>query len=298
MRAIGIDIGGSKTLVGMVETATGAIVARIELATPPPGAAGPRFLDMLAEAVRALPARGSMPLGIGICELVDTRGEIVSAHRVRLASKAVHEALAFAGPVAIEADVRAAALAEAVHGAGRGFGHWLYANAGTGIATVLMHGERPYPGAHGRALASGMSPAAFHAEGVASLTVEDFSGGAGMLQRARAAGLNVGSVSDLIVLAGRNEAAAREVVDTGGRVLGRALGFLANALDPEAIVLGGGIASGEPGYVRACETALRETVWYPDPSLPKLLPAALGVDAGLVGAALAAVNRLAPVAGR
>lgn len=294
MRAIGIDIGGSKTLVGVVETVTGAIVARIELATPPPGAAGPQFLDMLADAVRALPARGDMPLGIGICELVDTGGEIVSAHRVRLASKAVHEALAFAGPVVIEADVRAAALAEAIHGAGRGFGHWLYANAGTGIATVLMHGDRPYPGAHGRALASGMSPATFHADGSASLTVEDFSGGAGLLQQARAAGLDVDSVSDLVALAGKNDTVARRVFDIGGCMLGRALGFLANALDPEAIILGGGIAAGEPGYVRACETALRETVWYPDPALPKLLPAALGVDAGLVGAALAALNQLAP----
>lgn len=294
MRAIGIDIGGSKTLVGVVDASTGGIVELGELATPGQGEPGDRFLDELGDAVRDLSGAAALPLGVGICELVETDGEIVSAHRVSLTSDALRSMFGFAPIVVIEADVRAAALAEAAHGSGRDLKHWIYANAGTGVATVLMQGGQPYLGSRGRTLSAGMSPVAFVPEAADGAVVEDFAGGAGMLQHARSIGFDFPAVSDLIEAAGSGAAAARKVLDTGGAVMGRALGFLANALDPEAIVLGGGVAMGDAGYFAACERALHETIWHPDSSLPPLLRAGLGRNSGLVGAALTALRRDKP----
>jgi glucokinase len=293
MWAIGVDVGGSKTSVGLVDTASARIVEHVDLATPPLDETGQRFLDAVAETAKGLLARiadANTPVGVGICELVDVDGEIVSAHRVNWRSREVRSVFGFAGRVTIEADVRAAAAAEAVHGAGVGLRHWIYANAGTGIATVLMDGETPYLGAHGRGLASGLGPVTFLSANPSGWSVEDVAGGAGMLNRARAAGLSVDRFAELIDPANTDQTAGNEIVREGGAVLGRILGLLANTLDPEAIVLGGGIALASDDYTAACRDAFRETIWFTDAGIPEIRLARLGPSSGLVGAAMAAVR--------
>lgn len=231
-----------------------------------------------------------MPAGIGICELVDIGGEILSAHRVRWGTADVRRAFAFAKSVAIEADVRAAAIAEAEFGAGAGLRHWIYANAGTGIATVLMDGRTPYLGAHGRGVAMGMSLAELRPSGQVSPTVEDIAGGAGMLLRAREAGLAVARIADLIDRANAGHEPERNILTEGGHVFGRALALLANSLDPEAVVIGGGIAAASTGYVAACREAFDNSVWYARDGVPALLPARFGSESGLIGAALMGIR--------
>lgn len=289
MLAIGVDVGGSKASVGIVDTADGRIVGRLDIATPPVEETGDAFLAVVAEAARELAARhsgASVPAGIGICELVDIGGEILSGHRVRWETSDVRSAFAFAADVAIEADVRAAAIAEAEFGAGAGLRHWIYANAGTGIATVLMDGRAPYLGAHGRGVAMGMSLAELRPSGQVSPTIEDIAGGAGMLLRAREAGLTVARIADLIDRANAGHELERAILTEGGHVFGRALALLANSLDPEAVVIGGGIAAAGPDYVTACCKAFDSSVWYARDGIPALVPARFGSESGLIGAAL------------
>jgi glucokinase len=294
MWAIGIDVGGSKASIGLVDTATGNIAERVEVVTPPREEAGRQFLDHVSEAAKRLAethaGAAGAPVGIGMCELVDRAGEIVSAHRVNWTSREVRAAFGFAGRVTIEADARAAALAEAAHGAGAGLRHWIYANAGTGIATVLMDGATPYLGAHGHALASGMGPATFLSGHPSAGSVEEIAGGAGMLQRAREYGLVVDRFAELVGQGDEHRNTRDQIFEEGGAVLGRALGFLANALDPEAVVLGGGVALASPVYAAACRKAFRDAIWYTEAGVPEIRPALLGSNSGLVGAAMAAVR--------
>lgn len=290
MRAIGVDVGGSKASVGLIDTMTGTIIDRVQIPTPALEETGPPFLTALADAAQTLQAREALPVGIGICEIVEGNGEIVSAHRVRWTSAEVRAAFPFAKGVAIEADVRAAAIAEARFGAGRGLVHWIYANAGTGIATVLMAGDWPYPGAHGRAVAAGMSPADFASKESAAPTVEEIAGGAGMLARARGTGLGAANVAELLDQARADVGTSRAIVAEGGFVLGRMLGLLANALDPEAVVLGGGIAAASPEFVEACRVSFRDSVWYAEGGVPQMPVARFGSDSGLIGAAVCALR--------
>ena len=289
MLAIGVDVGGSKAWVGIVDTADGRVVERVDIATPPVEETGDAFLAVVAEAARGLAAGhgdAPMPAGVGICELVDIGGEILSAHRVRWEAPDVRRAFGFAAKVAIEADVRAAAIAEAEFGAGAGLRHWIYANAGTGIATVLMDGRTPYLGAHGRGVAMGMSLADLRPSRQVSPMVEDIAGGAGMLVRAREAGLTVARIAELIDRANAGHEPERAILIEGGHVFGRALALLANSLDPEAVVIGGGIAAASASHVEACREAFMSSVWYARDGVPALLPARFGSESGLIGAAL------------
>lgn len=288
MNIIGIDVGGSKTVIGLVDAVSGRVDRSVRLETPARERAGSEFLGRVAAEARALASGADLPLGVGICEAVDTAGEIVSSHRVPWTSAQLREAFSFAPVLAVDSDVRAAAVAEASLGVGRGLGDWLYANAGTGIANVVMRGAVPYLGCRGRAIGLGMSHLVEENPGGKHVSVEEVSGGAGMLSRAHAAGLSMTSVAALIGEAEAGEETSWGIVANAGALLGRALGFLANVLDPEAVVLGGGLPSASPTYLAACRRALDESLWRPAPLCPELRLAGLGPESGLVGAALLA----------
>src|SRR5206468_8561396 len=70
----------------------------------------------------------------------------------------VRESFARLAPALVEADVRAAALAEALFGAGQPFRLFVYVTVGTGISCCLVQDGRPYAGGHGNALIFASSP--------------------------------------------------------------------------------------------------------------------------------------------
>jgi glucokinase len=81
--------------------------------------------------------------------------------------------------------------------------------------------------------------------------------------------------------------AAAAVVEDAARRLGLALAMLVNALDPGAVVVGGGLGL-DDRYRALAVTAMREAIYDADARELPVLPAALGADAAVIGAALAA----------
>jgi glucokinase len=256
---VGIDVGGTKIAAGVVELGSGALRARRQVATRPErgGAA------VLADCVRLADELGGgrLPVGIGLCELVDLSGRPASADTVDWRGLDVRGA--FAAPaVRLESDVRAAALAEAHFGAGVGRSPFLHVVVGSGASVCLVLDGEPYAGARGNALVLGAPPVEAVASGRA-------------LQRL--AGLP--RAED--VLADRRHA---DLVETAAASLGQALAALANALDPAVIVLGGGL--GGDGAFRSRVAAVVEAhlAYPPEPALD-VVGSALGADGGIIGAA-------------
>jgi glucokinase len=206
-----------------------------------------------------------LPVGIALCELVDLEGRPTSGDTVDW--RGLDVAAEIGAPLAVESDVRAAALAEARLGAGVGVSPFLFAIVGTGASACLVIDGRPYAGARGEALVLGAPPV----EGVAS--------GPAL---ARAAGVERGED----VLADPSHEA---IVDEAATALGSVLAVLVNALDPALVVIGGGLGTA-PGFRERVERALHERVAYPRvPPLP-VTGSSLGADGGVVGAALLAAD--------
>jgi len=289
-RAIGVDIGGSKTAAGLIDLTTGSVLAEEIFDTPDPAETGPAYLTRMKSAVAKLREHsGVAKVGIGICELVDNEGRIVSAHRVKLGEGELRRAFSDFETVVIESDVHAAALAEARFGAGRDMTQWIYVNAGTGIASVLMQGEECYNGAHGWAICLGMSAvdlANAHDDREADV-IEDSAGGAGLLRRARAAGLACATPRDLLSAADRGEREAVLLLRRGGQILGNAIALLVNVLDPQGVVVGGGLVSSDGPYWRAIGEAARLGIWHGPAKDVQIRQSHLKVRAGMIGAALA-----------
>lgn len=291
---IGVDIGGTKAALGLVEFPNGGVRRRLDLPTPQGEASGALFLDEVCAAIGSLRAeeRSCRAIGLGICELVDLDGRVSSAHRVHWRDLPVRERLGAIAPATVEADVRAAALAETRWGAGRPYRDLLYLNIGTGISTCWVKDRVPHAGANGHALAIASSPVVqtCPACGTQSAYVlEDVAGGAAFVRLyGQATGRKVTSAAEVIAAAAAGEQCALDLIAEAAQALGVTLGIAINMLDPQALIIGGGLGAREGPYWEAMEKAIRCQVWSERARRLPILRAELGADAGLIGAAGAA----------
>jgi glucokinase len=204
--------------------------------------------------------------------------------------------------VEVDKDTNAAALAEARLGAGREYKHFLYVTAGTGIGGGLILDGALYRGATGGAGDVGhivVDPDGPQCGCGDHGCVEVFSSGAGMVDRAREA-LAEGreevdssaldperlTTEDIFEAARRGDAVATRVVERAGAALGLALADYVNINNPEAIVLGGGVARAGETYLGPVERELKRRALTPLGEIVELVPPGLGDDVGVTGAAL------------
>jgi len=261
-RAVGIDVGGTKIAAGLVDCESGRILAREELPTRPDRGGEAVLADCAALAASL--GEGRVPVGVGLCEVVDLDGRPASADTIDW--RGFDVAGAFAAPrVVLESDVRAAARAEARFGAGADRSPFLHVVVGTGASACLVVDGEPYSGARGRAIVLGAPP------------VEEVASGRALTRRA-----GVERAEEVLA-----DPARTRLVDEAAAALGQVLAVLANALDPELLVLGGGLGN-EPSFRERVATVIHSGIAYPSTPPLEIVGSRLGTDGGVVGAALAA----------
>jgi glucokinase len=179
-------------------------------------------------------------------------------------------------------------------GAGQGLQSFLYVTVGTGISASLVIGGRPYCGARGLTgtlATSSVSFAAADGSVVTGLPLEQFAAGPAIVRRYNEShGGGSLSTAEIIELCEAGDVRARQVVESAGFALGAAIAQLVNMLDAAAILLGGGLGLVEGTYRRCVTEALRQHVWSEYHRDVPVVSARLGVDAGFIGAALAAAD--------
>jgi glucokinase len=287
---LGLDVGGTKVAAGLVDV-TGEVLHRACAPTGVHGARDPGFAVSLPLARRLLDLAARQGIvvhgvGLGVPEYVSPDGRVTSAEVLGWDAQPGPAFAALGLPVTVGSDVRCGALAEARYGAGRGAGSLLYVSAGTGLSSALVLDGVPWPGRRGEAIALGelaVSPAVAPGE---TGSVEAFAAGAGILRRYRAAGGADLDGPGIDRAATDGDPLAGRVVDSSARATAHALHAAVALLDPERVVLGGGLGTSRGRWAQV----LREC--YADltsrrPGAPALVRSALGADAGIVGAALA-----------
>jgi glucokinase len=289
--AIGVDVGGTKLSAGLVDLADGRVHSR----SSQPTLARRGGLAVLADAlalVNHLQTEPPLSIGVAVCELVDPAGAIGSGQAVAWQGLPVREQFAAYGPARIEADVRAHALAEAAYGAGRPYHWFVFISVGTGISSCLVQNGVPLPGARGNALvlASGAtSQPCQHCGQQSRFVLEEYASGPAMVARYNsAAGAAFQRSEELFAAAAAGDRQAEAILSSSGQALGAAIGWLINVLDPQAVVVGGGLGTAGGLYWEQLVASAREHIWADASRDLPIQQAALGADAGLVGAALAA----------
>ena len=297
-RAIGVDVGGTKILAGVVDR-EGNVARQVE--RPTPRDSQDELLAELESVVEGLLAEeAAATLGFGIPSTIDQRsGRAVSSVHVPLADIDFRDRMAarFGLPVAIDNDGNAAAIAEWRFGAGRGTSHMVLLTLGTGIGGGLILDGRPYRGSIGAGAELGHIVLEYggrpcgdgctgrgHFEAVAAGPAADAA--------ARRRFGEASKARDLVEAARNGDAGAREDLAELGHRLGAGIASLVNVFNPEVVVLGGGFAAArELILAPARETIARECL-RPGRDLVRIEWAALGPKAGMVGAGLVGFEAL------
>lgn len=301
---VGIDVGGTKIAGGVIDPVTGEILHRRIIPTDA-WRGGPAVLDdavALAADLHALAVsegHGVAGIGVGVAELVDPAGIVRSGHVVGWEGLPVAERFAALGPVRVESDVRAAALAEVRFGAGMGTRHAVYVTVGTGISCCLVIDGVPFAGARGNALVLASGPTTTRCPicgETTTVVLEDFASGAAIASRyASVAGQEADGARVVLAAADLGDPAAIEIVATAATALGSAIGLLINVTDPDVLILGGGLGVAPGPFQDQLIAATRDHIWSPETCALPIVPAAFGPDSGLIGAGLAgALARASP----
>lgn len=296
-RVIGVDLGGTKILAGVVER-DGTVVARHE--RPTPVESQEALLAGLDAAVEELLDESVAALGFGIPSTIDQRdGTAVASANIPLANLRFRDRFAgrFGLPVGMDNDANAAGIAEWTAGAGRGTQHMIMLTLGTGLGGGLILGGKPYRGAIGAGaelghmvLAYGGAPCRGGCTGRGHF--EALAAGSAADVAAREAFGGDADAHLLVRRANEGDPAAIEVLAEVGRRLGAGLGGLVNIFNPELIVIGGGFAAAADFLLGPALERMRQEAMQPARDLVRVVRAELGVEAGMIGAALVGFEAL------
>lgn len=312
--AIGVDIGGTKIVAGVVNREAN-IIARYRT-----GAHSGTLPDHVIACVEGaykelLGGSGIRPedlvgVGLGFAGHVNGRAGIVITSsnlpgwdNVPLRD-IVQEHLGV--PVVLEHDTKCNALAEHMYGAGRGVDNMCYVTLSTGYGLAIIIDGKLYSGHIGTAgeightvidvngpLCScgkrGCLMAYTSGVGLARMAFEKIASGADTILREMYGGDPVRLTGRLIAEAAQNgDAVAREVITTAGYYAGIGLCNIVHLLMPELIVIGGGLTRIGPMFMEPCIQGLKENVHPVLFESVRILPWQLGDDSGVLGAAVKA----------
>ena len=287
-------MGGTKIRSGVVDR-EGVVHLRHEQDSPETSEEA--VLRALDDAVDAVLGENVGAIGLGIpSNLERGTGRVLRSTNLPFDDfdLAGHARERFGLPVGVENDANAAALAEWKLGAGRGLSSLVLLTLGTGVGGGLVLDDRIYRGwaevGHMVLVANGLPcQGSCHGRG----HVETYVSGTAA---DRAAQELWGEEADAHVLVERARAGDEEAhtrLGEIGALLGAAIGSLVNLFDPEVVLIGGGFgeAAGKLLLEPAQDVARREAISPADETL-RVLPAELGGEAGLIGAALVGFEAL------
>lgn len=316
---VGLDIGGTTTRVGVFDV-EGHVLSANRMPTPAKGSPETAVSQMIAliESVIDEPAfqRGRFGLaGIGIgCTgpVHPAQGIINNPHTLPgWGSLAVTSNLAarFGVPITLENDADAAGLGEYWRGAGREVDRLFAVTVGTGIGTGFILDGRIYRGQGGQHPESGhiavdpTGPQCYcgqHGcwESLASGTAIASRARMGLLHTptsrlasvAHSGGESIDSAS-VFDAAGKGDPLARDVVEKAAEAFSLGIANIILSFLPEMIVLGGGVMERLEFFQPALERMTSEINVMVPATQVKIVPALLGAEAGLYGAAYAVISR-------
>jgi len=293
--AIGLDVGGTKIAAGVVLWPSGEILRRTIIPTKPTRG-GEEVIRDVHDLARHLYdwAREERievaGIGAGVPELVDPEGNVTSSCTIDWRDRPVQQKLSEIAPAQVESDVRAAAVGEAIFGAGRGQKLFVYITVGTGISYCFIQDAQPFKGAKGNAIVMGSSPLSTvctHCGVKLRPVLEEFASGPAIAKRFTQImyGESTETCERVYRAALDGNQGAVEILTSAGEALGVSAAFLVNILDPEMIVVGGGLGTAGGLYWDAFERSCREHIFADNTRGLPIVPAKLRTDAGLVGAA-------------
>jgi glucokinase len=292
MRAtIGVDIGATKIAFGVLKDQQ--LLERTTIPTPTDGWRS--VLGSIVSTIKRIERSNpeAHEVGVGVPGTHNrARTEVLFApniHGFENVPLVAYLTEHLGRPVGLENDANAAAIAEGILGAARHASSSMFITISTGIGGSIMVDGQLWRGFHGFAGEIGhtiMVPGGpIPPSGIAG-ALEAVASGTAIERDATFAFRRPTSVAEVFRLAQDHDQMAERIVHTAMRYLGMAIADVQKLLDPQVFVIGGGVASVGPYFYNHVQQYANE--FAKGFSEVTILPAKFGVDAGVIGAALAA----------
>jgi glucokinase len=315
---IGVDLGGTKLLAGVVGP---DLAVRHRVRRQAFGLDQARLMATIVDAVeeaRAEVEEDVVAVGFGIPVTLDRRtGTAAYSTHLPLADVPFEAVMSerLGLPVAVDNDGNCAVLAEARHGAGGGAGNVVMLTLGTGIGGGIVLGGRLQRGWIGAGAELGHMvidmdgpPCQGHCPNRGCLEV--MASGSALVREASlrvarrpdtALGLALEEGRELTgpfvtELAHDGDPVAQEAIAVVARALGVGLANIVNVLNPEVIVIGGGVIAAGEMLLEPARAEMRARALLPARDAVRVVAAEFGEQAGMIGAALLAREAVAPEA--
>lgn len=324
---IGVDIGGTKVAAALLrgrlpapgarslaEVETPRVIDRFTVLTD--RTSSEACLEGIVSCLADLEhGSGSVEgIGAGVASMVEfAAGRVVDSVNLPLSDVRLRDLLQqrFGVPVVVDNDATAAAIGEHAFGAGVGTREMLMLTLGTGVGGGIICGGRPYRGFSGAAaelghimidVAGPECAAGCPNRGCLEAYVSGTALGAAAVAEARAKpgsalgrALRHGETVDsrlLTKLAVEGDAGAIGVLGRAGEYLGAGITTLVNVFNPQLVVVGGGAAAAGELLLEPARLVVAKRALCPAREQVRIVPAALGPDAGVIGAAALALTEL------
>lgn len=312
--AIGVDVGGTDIKFGLVNE-EGTIVAKDKIPTRKEDVDPMLYYD-IRDAVYAILDKAGVDrsdclgIGIGLPGVVLSDGQLLGLTNINIGAVNIVEIMEEITGMHVRAanDANLAALGEMWMGGGHGFKDIVLLTLGTGLGGgVVVDGELLY-GTDGAAGEIGHLPIVEPEDEPEACgcgkhgCLEQYASATGIVRMAKrvlAASDKPSALREMEKLSAKNikEAAyagdelALEVIERVGKILGKGLAFVACVNNPQAFILGGGVAQGGEIVADTAKKYFQKYCYFAAKDTPINL-ATLGNDAGLIGAARLAMQNL------
>jgi glucokinase len=306
--AIGIDLGGTKIAFALVNRQGQVKQELIEPTRPEQGVIP--VIDRIAASILSLIGQADGPvlgIGVGAAGMTDSKtGTILLASNLKWKNVPLHRLIyerigaEWAGKLWIEKDTNTAVLGEMFYGTGQGSRHLLYVTVGTGIGGGMVLDGKLYHGASEGA--SDIGHLVLERDGPVcgcgkQGCLEALASGPALARMAHAALQNdqPSSLAELeperitarevVAAAQEGDILAISLVHQAGEWIGIGLALYVDINNPERIIIGGGVASAGELLLDPIRKAIEKYALTNNAQTVQVLPAGLGINSGVVGAA-------------
>lgn len=273
MNVVGIDIGGTKTSIGIIEVKKGKVLKKIIIPSKKHENDNKNLDNIISTTVELIGNTKIKYIGIGVPELINNKGIIKGSYNFKWKNKNLINFFPKKYNIIVDSDVRCHLRAEKFYGHGKKLKNFIYINIGTGLSYSHFKNNQIYSGANGYAIHFASSKITLFNplnNKKISLIPEDFYSGKAIM-----------TFLEQIKKSKKQILLLNNIADS----LGSLLGNLINSIDPQLIVMGGGVVHNNTKFKNLLIKHTRNYILSDDVKKIKILISDLKEDTGLLGAA-------------
>ena len=273
MKVIGVDIGGTKTAIGIIDDNNGKVYEKLIIPSKSFGN-DKKSLHIIISNILNLSKKNKIKhIGIGVPELINNRGIIKGNYNFNWNNKNLVNYFPKNYKVNVDSDVRCHLRAEKYFGVAKNYKNFAYINIGTGLSYAHFKDKKIYSGAKGYAIhfaSSKISLYDWKKNKKISLIPEEYYSG-----------------KDLIKIhAIKNKNKKNKILHNVAESLASLIGLLINTIDPDKIVLGGGVIINNIYFKKILIEKIRNFILAEEVKKINIKTSKLKNNTGLLGAGL------------